>query len=433
MASPSPSPRRQPMTQSPNANENGSPRSELEVQTAPLLFPRGSPRRSPVSQSSANANSKLKRLAPAAIFLAAFIVAAVDNIRLRSDNIRLRSGGNYSRASVTDRSPRVGGNYSQTYLSYRGVAHNSQATRRAYSILPRAIFSVIGLESSGTQFVSKIIEDALATNSQYKYRGPYREGSAPCMEMCTDESDECLVKKSIAEGHECVETNDIQVQHFSLPWGGSCQEHPNPPVVDVVLPPQCARNQTSLTEREECSAMAEDLWNVQLDGRAIKYPTRYQLDIVKSKEWHDAHGVEQVFVIVVRDDKISFAARSSSHCTDTKLRQQEEDVGMQIIVNAINKYILKDDRAEALSQATLQPWVAKQYQGEGGMRRRLSAIPSNDGVVVVSYESLVKLGPAYVRMMYQALGIVSDFMPDVKDSNAKYLKDSKEPAKGWWN
>jgi len=228
--------------------------------------------------------------------------------------------------------------------------------------------------------------------------------------------------KQISEQHSCDESSDILVQHFSLPWGGSCHLHPNPHIVNVVLPSQCTRDQVNQTEIEECNAMTRDIWGLELNGKPFQYPTRYQLDITANKKWYDSQGVEQYFIIVVRDAKISYLARHS-HCNSTHLRNQEEAVGTQLIVEAINTFILQDGNGEEVTNKTLYQWVASQYQehsnGPGG--RMLSALPSRNNVVVVSYESLVKLGGTYVKMLYDALGIDSDFIPDIRDSNEKYL------------
>ena len=208
------------------------------------------------------------------------------------------------------------------------------------------------------------------------------------------------------------------------PGAGHVTNIPIRPVVDVVLPPQCTRDHDNPTEVRECNAMSTDLWGFQLDGNAMKYPIRYHLDIVKNKEWYDALGVEQFFVIVVRDDTISFTARAS-HCNDTELRHQEEAVGTKIIDDAINRFILNSDGEESgTTNETLKHWVAKQYQEDGhrGRRRRLSALPSRENVVVISYESMVKLGSTYVKMLYDTLGIESDVIPDnIRDANKKYL------------
>jgi len=196
--------------------------------------------------------------------------------------------------------------------------------------------------------------------------------------------------------------------------------------VDVVLPQQCAREQEDPVEIRECGEMAKDLWGVELDGKRVEYPTRYQLDIASNKRWYDAQGVRQTFVIVVRDDGISFEARRD-HCDNATLREWEERVGTELIVDAINAFVLKDDDEKA-TRKTLKHWVASQYQGTDTKTRMLTALPSGEGVVVVSYESLVKLGNTYVKMMYEALGIESDvYPPDIRDSNEKYLRSGVGP------
>ena len=328
-------------------------------------------------------------------------------------------------------------NHTTTTIGMNMNNHTSNRKSPTYSILPKKIYSVIGLESSGTQFVSQIIQDATKS-------GPYREGATPY---------NC--KKTAMKGHECNELHkEVQVQHFSLPWGGSCHVKPNPPIVDVVLPPQCSLKQTDPIVVSECNAMAQSLWGVQLDGHAIKYPVRYNLDIVKNKQWYDDHGVEQVFVIVIRDVKISYVARSW-HCRDEKLRRQEEEVGSRLIEDAIHTYILNDsDEDDDTMKKELLPyyWNAKQYNNNtdannrnknktgrgdtrrlGGLssnnnsvRRRLDgALPSKNNVVIVSYESLIKLGATYVKMLYDTLGIESDYIPPViKNGNEKYLKQT---------
>mmetsp|Transcript_4155 Transcript_4155/g.7972 ORF Transcript_4155/g.7972 Transcript_4155/m.7972 type:complete len:348 (+) Transcript_4155:195-1238(+) len=310
--------------------------------------------------------------------------------------------------------------WSRNKIDIRGNASNSSPQEEQtpkYSILPKKIYSVIGLESSGTQFVSKILQDALNM-------GPYREGSLPCcVNNCTDDN---AGKATLKRGFTCHENNDIMVQHFSLPWGSVCRHHPNP-IVDVVLPPQCTRNHhNDPTLIQECNAMAHDLWNIQLDGEAMQYPIRYQLDIVKSKEWYDAQGVEQVFVIVMRDKGISFAARRS-HCGSVELRQQEEEVGTKIIEDAIRRYVLEKEGKGGENETQSLLWDVQQYQGNNRSRqRRLGSrdvLSSNNGVVIVSYESLIKLGGTYVEMLYNALGIESNaLVPEIRNGNEKYLK-----------
>lgn len=63
-----------------------------------------------------------------------------------------------------------------------------------------------------------------------------------------------------------------------------------------------------------CNAIADELFGFRPNGKAVKYPPRYNLDIVSHKDWYDAHGVDQWMVIVMRDPDISAEARCGSHC-----------------------------------------------------------------------------------------------------------------------
>lgn len=309
-----------------------------------------------------------------------------------------------------------------------------------FSILPEKIYTVIGLESSGTQFLSSIITKALGLEH-------YREGSFPC-------------------NRNCDEYAPVQVQHFSLPWGSTCDSHPNPKVVDLVLPSQCTRQKSDSLEISQCNEMAKDLWGFETNRDELHYPSRYQLDIVSHKDWYDVHGVQQYIIIVIRDSNISSTARSRDHCGDTELLEKEEEIGTQIITRAINKYIL-EAKDEKVPEETLPMWAAKKDQkqrssydptsNEGyysyetdddfaknemnvdeGMneideyddddhelndewRRSLGALPANNNVVVVSYESLLKLQGTYLKTIYSALDIQSDYMPSFKDGNSKYI------------
>jgi hypothetical protein len=301
--------------------------------------------------------------------------------------------------------------------------------KRQFSILPKKIYSVIGLESSGTQFVSKIIQDALQ-------KGPYRSGSFPCcgslrcsmncgLWLGKKEYIECLNVQNIANNRKCNETSDVQVQHFSLPFGSTCDQFPHPPIVDVVLPSQCTRNHKDPTEVQECNAMSKELWGFELNGKAMVYPPRYQLDISAQIKYYRSKGVDQVFVIVLRDQDISFIARGDAHCRDVKLREIEELVGKDLIIDAINTHILGNEE-EHLTRGTLSHWVAKSYEQtkqHRSARRQLTSLPlkRDNAVVVVSYESLMNLGKTYVQLLYQNLGIDSDLIPHMQNGNTKYL------------
>lgn len=349
----------------------------------------------------------MKRGLIVVVFMIAMILVLMDDYRVRREQTLQHEAlaANIVIAHDEDNLSVPGGN--TTITPDVAIRNHDNPTTPSFSLLPKRIYSVIGLEDSGTQFVSRLIRDALGFPH-------YREGSFPCRQSRTGRS-------------SCSEYTDVQVQHFSLPWGSTCQANPNPPVVDVVLPSQCTRLQTTNQERTECREMVKSIWSFEkTDKRAIKYPPRYQLDIVSHKAWYDAQGVEQYFVIVVRDQKISSIARTK-HCSDPKLKQEEEDVGTDIIVDAINTFILSKNNSNHhhnVTRETYQYWAAQQFQNHHAghkNRRKLSALPFENNVAVVSYESLVKLGNTYVEMLYEVLDIDSNYFPEILNSNAKYV------------
>lgn len=270
---------------------------------------------------------------------------------------------------------------------------------RVYSILPKRIYSIIGLESSGTQFVSRMIRDALHLQA-------YREGSFPY-------------------GHVSNEAKEVQVQHFSLPWGSTCQQDPHVPIVDVVLPSQCVRKEN--LHEEECDRMGQELWGTSTSS--LRYPNRYMLDIESHKEFYDLLGVEQYFIIMVRDSSISHKARSRDHCQNPTLVRKEEEVGRDIIIDAINKYILQSDKTgkKKVTKENYDYWRASTFKGihrrmaHGRKLRFNSVIPNGNNVVLVSYETLMMLKEPYIKMMFEALDIHSDYVPSIRDGNAKYV------------
>lgn len=282
---------------------------------------------------------------------------------------------------------------------------------RTHTILPKTIYSVIGLEDSGTSFTASILQKALRLKA-------IRQGSFPCGNT------------------RCNENDEVQVQHFSLPWGSVCQGKTE--TVDVVLPSACTRTHVRQDTILQCSQITQDIWGFESNtSRPIKYPARYNLDIVKHKEWYEQQGVEQYFILVIRDQSISATARSKGHCTIPKFLKQEEDAGTEILVQAINKYFLEKD--EQVTKHTLPTWAAEKFQINAAKvaaakkkpngHRQLSLLPFKNNVVLVSYESLMKLGPVYVQMLYDTLGIETDYMPQIMDGNQKYVTKPVENKK----
>ena len=197
---------------------------------------------------------------------------------------------------------------------------------------------------------------------------------------------------------------------------------------------------------------------------AIRYPTRYFLDINTHKDWYDSHGVEQYIIIVTRDENVSFNSRLKGHCRNVTIAEEEERLATNIINDAIYKYILEEDRARETDLRHV--WDPPEYQNvnnaetrakkneqmkrkkifeerlvsqtNNSARRKLGSLleenadalssfmPSKNRVVLVSYESLMTLQAPYVKMLFKQLGIESEYMPTMKDGNAKYVPRLKE-------
>lgn len=308
-----------------------------------------------------------------------------------------------------------------------------------YPMLPQRIYTIVGLESSGTSFTARAIKMALGirkTREAHKYYPLFpqeRERTEPDLDS---------------------ESDPVQVQHFSLPWGSSCDAVKETPIVDVVLPTPCTRDhQDNVEHVYHCNAMADELFGFRPNGKPVQYPPRYNLDIVSHKMWYDAHGVDQWIVIVMRDPDISAAARRSSHCKDLDRLKEEEEAGTDIILDAINKFVLGVNERR-VTRDTYKFWYAKNFnsdaapgvivkknvRGGGGEnqedRRKLqmspvngsagTLLPKGDNVVLVSYESMLKLGDLYLKMLFEALEIETDYIPHVKNGNSKYVKTEVE-------
>jgi hypothetical protein len=185
--------------------------------------------------------------------------------------------------------------------------------------------------------------------------------------------------------------------------------------------------------------------NISLDElterNLVKYPTRFLLNITTQKIWYDAHGTEQIIVIVVRDEAISFQSRLKAHCHVVELAKEEEGIATAILNDAIKTFFL-DDKSGFQSGFDGR-WTAKTVHGiiqeasiwdpdlmiknktDPNDLLHSSLIPANNNVVLVSYEAMMKYEQDYVQELYKVLGIESQFQPELKDGNAKYRKGYK--------
>ena len=78
---------------------------------------------------------------------------------------------------------------------------------------------------------------------------------------------------------------------------------------------------------------------------------------------------------------------------------------------AIRKYLLQDGNGEENSSSS-------------GGSSSSSGILSGNGFVLLSYETLISLGDTYIQMLYETLGIQSDYLPEFRDGNLKYVESA---------
>lgn len=101
----------------------------------------------------------------------------------------------------------------------------------------------------------------------------------------------------------------------------------------------------------------------------------------------------------IRDKTISHKGKLMSHCQSNRTAEMENDVARNLMAEAFEKY------------------------GKHGTMLRS---PDKERVVMVNYESLMRLKEPYLLDLYRALSINSTYVPQFKDGNDKYVVDPVE-------
>lgn len=263
-------------------------------------------------------------------------------------------------------------------------------------VLPKTIYYVTGLESSGTNLVSDIIAKALQVK--------YKRGKG-------------LLKKG-------KEKKDIWVHHLSLPAGRDCERVPVPYNLTTLLPGFCYGGRGGSFDPQNadlCRVLGKDAKVPMFEDGTQFTKNRIFTDIIGTKEWWESLGVEFKVIIILRDTSMArIGRRKHKYCLNETLLLNEEEFGKDIIRRAIEKYIMPEEDDDADTR----------------IRRRLSStshsetatLPMGNGVVLLSFESLVQLKDTYVKMIYKALDIESNYMPLICDANARYVEGYNKTA-----
>ncbi|KAL9182735.1 hypothetical protein ACHAXT_004014 [Thalassiosira profunda] len=289
-------------------------------------------------------------------------------------------------------------------------AAGASASRQSSTILPKRLISVFGSEASGSTFLATTLGVA---SGAFPVNGTVV--TLPSDRF--NNSGRTIVERVVAKRARSPD-GAIEIQHLSLPWGWwgtkkrNCNMHHLTLTVDAFVPKACFRfdYQSTWEHRMEekapigCSEVAHisgksggNGWTCGTsncgeganEGYAL-YPRRFFVNITSHIEWYLQRGVDITAVLSVRDKTISLGGKTSTHCANETVAKVEEEQARSLMAESLRKY---------------------GRQGVKGNR-----------VLVVSYETLMSLQAPYLFDTYKMLGIESDYIPEFKDGNEKYVK-----------
>jgi len=255
-------------------------------------------------------------------------------------------------------------------VAVQAQIQNGYPLQPVSKILPRRLFLIYGLESSGTTFVAKTIGTALGIPST-KTRSDFTE----------------------------TRDNSDHVQHISLPWGGIkpdeygfyTQFSVPLPTIPVFYPKPCQMNpitgstngfpnppQLRPPPTKECREI--------MDDQVMTRPHRFFVNMTTHITWYRERGVLVYPIMVIRDPGLHF--------------------------HGIADWKTGHNRHEA--SAYLQYEMGRAIMTET-MEKGLNPI-------IISYETMLTLQRPYLCQLYDTLGIDSDFLPTFKNGNTKYLQ-----------
>lgn len=237
------------------------------------------------------------------------------------------------------------------------------------AVLPRRLFLIYGLESSGTTFTARTIAQALGIDPEKK--GDFME----------------------------TKGNQDHVHHISLPWGwvgrgkyGFETQFSVPlPMVPVMYPKQCqmkptpGRNPPSL--KPPPSKACEEI----MGDKVMTRPHRFFVNMTTNIQWYRERGVRVYPIMVVRDPMLhlqGIVKKKGGHVPNNQAAYQQYEQGRAIMVETVEK--------------GLKP-------------------------IIVSYETMLTIQKPYLQQLYAQLGIKSNFFPSFRNGNTKYLSLPGKP------
>jgi len=235
------------------------------------------------------------------------------------------------------------------------------------SALPKRLITVLGLESSGTTFLTKIISKAVGATF------------------------------SVGNDDLHYTSRNAEIQHVSLPWGywhsdgvDENSNHHDIPIIEWIPPRKCMIFPTlpprQVTLRKSQMVVPELCQSMGIT-EFPDIPRRFFLNISSHIAWYRKFGVDATAVILVRDENLHLHGKLAHHNKHMLNRAQEED--------AIGKEIIRD---------------------------AIERLERDSEILLASYETLMSLQDIYLFDLYRKLRIQSSYIPEFKDGNSKYIK-----------
>jgi hypothetical protein len=294
------------------------------------------------------------------------------------------------------------------------------AIRRNSNILPKTLYLIFGLESSGTTFVAKTISTVVLSNG--------------------------INYNKIKGDHDVWEdySQSIFIQHISLPIGGfggnirnrnipGTQERmqKNLETIDVFLPKKCKKSLDGICSDDSLLLLNNNSNNNNTDTdtttatntntntntntstssatnkKKLKIKslyTRYFVNITNHIRWYENRGVIVKPIVVIRDEFFHSQTTIKKHCWYIDACKIQYNIGRQIIKETIHNFNSNNNDNNNNNNKRLQSESSK--------------------ILIVSYETLMILQETYlIDYIYKSLNINSTYVPEFIDGNLKHAKN----------
>lgn len=248
----------------------------------------------------------------------------------------------------------------------------SYPKERISSYLPKKLYLIYGLESSGTTFFAKTVASAL--------------GIPPMLQPDTVESRD----------------RTIHIQHISLPLGyvgpgnwGYNQRFTHPlPIVPVYFPTGCRPGANPIRSGPPIPVRAPSNCVSFMGETVTSTPYRYFVNITSSVRWYRERGVKVYPIMVVRDPSFHFQGILKMHSQNSDAAYVQYQMGREIML-------------QSLTNGIVNP-------------------------IIVSYETLMTLKMSYLKEFFEKVDIdyntngnTNKFQPTFRNGNLKYAVQSK--------